>query len=312
MRLIFFSAGTFGCPGLTALHRSSHTVQGVVTTPDKAQGRGQRVLPAPPKVLAQELGIPVLPITRVNDPASLRTLKGLAADVFVIESFGQILSEDFLHLPPQGCVNIHPSLLPKYRGASPIQEALMNGDKVVGTSTLCVSPELDAGDILLQDRLELGGDENAKEVWDALANLSAKLLVRTLDLLEKGGLKPVPQKSAEATYCSKLSKKHGVIDWSWDAERIHNLVRALILWPGTTTRMGDKNVKILKTRFDAALSNEGKEFGIVLEVKDPQGIRVAAGRASLWVEELQLEGKRPMRYDDFVHGHKIEPGFVFG
>ena len=310
--MYFFGAGTFGLPILEALRKSSHVLEAVVTTPDKPQGRGRAVLPSPLKVWTQEKGVSVLPLTNVNATKSLECLKELEPDIFVVASFGTILSDAFLELPPQGCVNIHPSLLPKHRGASPIAQALMDGEKVVGTTTLRVSSELDAGDILLQERLELQGDENAQQVWDALAILSAGLTVRTLDQLAEKKLVPIPQESKHATYCSKLTKKDSIIDWSWDAEKIHNRVRGLYMWPGTMTRLGEKNIKILKTRWDASLKSENKSAGTVLEIKDPEGLRVAAGKGSLWIEELQLEGKKPMRYDDFLHGHPLNPGFVFG
>lgn len=312
MKLIYFTAGDFGLPALSALHQSSHVIQGVVTTPDKPQGRGQHVQPAPAKVLAEKLGIPVLRINKVNKPESLEELRTFSSDVFVVASFGQILNNDFLNLPPCGCVNIHPSLLPKYRGASPIAEALMQGDQVVGTTTMRVSSELDAGDILLQDCITLQGNENAKDVWDRLAVLSGELLVRTLDELEEGSLKAVPQNSKKATYCSKLTKEDSALDWSWTAEKIHNRVRGLYLWPGTTTVMNGKKLKIIQTLVDSSLGNDQKKPGEVLEIKDPHGIRVACGKGSVYIHKLQLEGKRPMRYDDFAHGHQIKPGLVLG
>jgi len=306
MKLILFGAGNFGLPCLRALDQSHHEVLGIVTTPDKPQGRGKHIQASPLKSLAQELSAPVIPIEKVNQEASLQTLASYSADVFCVVSFGTLLSNRFLALPKHGCVNVHPSLLPKYRGASPIAQALMDGEETVGTSTMRVSEEMDAGDVLLQDSIQLKGDENAEEVWNTLADLSAPLLVKTLDLLEKGKLNETPQDASQATYCSKLDKTHAVIDWSLSAEEIHNRVRGLYLWPGTATHLKAKSLKILKTKKAQESSDEIP--GTVIQIDKHEGIRVSTGGGTLWIQRLQLEGKPAMTAQSFLNGHPIEVG----
>jgi len=246
MNILFFGAGAFGLPALEALKNSSHRLLGIVTTPDKPRGRGRKVTASPLKEWARAAGVPGLPGGNVNEGASLERFRGLGADVFVVISFGVIFSDEFLKTAPRGCVNVHPSLLPKYRGASPVVQAILEGDRTVGTTIMRIAPKLDSGDILLQEAVELEGEENAAQVWDRLADLSGGLLVHALDLLEKNRLQGKPQDENLATYCSKLSKKDGVIDWSLAAPALHNRVRAFFQWPGSVTRAGDADLKVLR------------------------------------------------------------------
>ena len=227
-----------------------------------------------------------------------------------IVSQKRIFSPRFLRLPPRGCVNVHASLLPKYRGASPIAYALLNGERETGVTTIRLTERLDAGEILLQEALPLKGDENALELRDNLAVLGGKVLVRTLDMMEKGTLKPKPQNEGAATPAPKLRKEDGWIDWAKTAEQIHNQVRAFYVWPGSKTLLEGKEVTILKTSFDSRPA-AGKP-GEVTGTKGPRGIEIAAGKGTLFIHELKLEGKKAMGWRDFLNGHPIKAGAVLG
>lgn len=309
MKTVFFGSGPFGLAALVELAGGSHPVAGVVTSSDKRSGRGLKVGESPVKAFARERGLAVLDIADANSDAALAALEKLGADVFSVVSFGTIFSPRLLRLPPRGCVNVHASLLPKYRGASPIAYALLNGEHETGVTTIRLTERLDAGEILLQEALPLKGDENALEVRDRLAALGGKLLVRTLDMMEKGTLKPRKQDDAAATPAPKLKKEDGWMDWTRPAEEIHNRVRAFYIWPGSKTRLDGSEITVLKTSF-ADKPAAGKP-GEVTGVKGP-GIEVAAGKGVLFIHELKPEGKKAMGWKDFLNGRPVKPGAVLG
>jgi methionyl-tRNA formyltransferase len=308
MRLLFFGAGTFGLASLGAISHSSHEITSVVTTPDKPQGRGRRLQPSVVKVWAQDHAIPVLDLETVNSPDSIRFLSEQQADLFCVISYGVILSHAFLNTPPMGCVNVHPSLLPKYRGATPVQEALLQGDATVGTTIMRISEELDSGDILMQASMQLDGSENALQVWRALSELSAPLLVKTLDGLEAKTLQSQPQDHAQATHCKKHTKEEGRLNWQKPAEALHHQVRAFYMWPGSFSVYQGKRIKITKTQYEQqAQSSGGVTPGQVVAIDD-RGIGIQAADGVLFVQELQPEGKKPMGYRDFLNGHRVNLG----
>lgn len=312
MKIVFLGSGSFGIPILDAVYATPHNLLGVVTAPDKPQGRGRVIKKSAVKVWAEAHRIPVLPIERVNSAEAIQTLEELHPDFFLVVSYGTILNEKVLSIPKICSVNVHPSLLPKYRGATPIQQALLNGDSVTGISLFRMDPKIDTGDILAQEQYELHGDENAKDMFDLLASRSAELTVETLHHIEKDTIIPIAQNDHEATLCRKLTKEDGWVDWQRDARSIHNQVRGLFLWPGTQTKWKGKIVKILKTR----MANEDKHFkelaGKILHILDPLGIEVATGHGSLWVQELRMEGKNTMTYREFVNGFHVNIGDIFG
>lgn len=266
---------------------------------------------SPVKVRARENGIPLLEISDVNTEASLDVFRETEADIFVVVSFGQKLPSSLLALAPAGGVNLHPSLLPKYRGASPIAGALLKGEKETGVTVHKIIEKMDAGDILLQEKLELEGDENAAQVYERLADLGAHCVVRALDLMDEGKIQPRKQNDSEASLTMKLCKEDSWIDWGASAEGIHNHVRAFYMWPGSKTMMGQKELTILKTKKCSEETPSGHPPGTVISVDDREGIQVATGKGCLWIQQLKLEGKRSLSHKDFLNGHPLESGFVF-
>jgi methionyl-tRNA formyltransferase len=303
-------SGTFGLPVLDALAASRHEVAAVVTAPDKPQGRGRVLTPSPIKVWADAKKISALTPSKLNTPETIAQLKSAGADVFVVASYGALLSEEVLALPPRGCVNVHPSLLPLYRGASPVVQALLDGRTRTGMTIMAMAKDLDAGDILLQKGVEAGTDEDARGLTDRLARMGGEMTVQALDLLEAGKLERVPQDHKTATYCSKLKKEHGRIDWTAPARVVHDHVRALVIWPGSFTTRNGKQIKVLKTRLVAS-DDTPSEPGRVLGTRAPGGLIVKCGDGPIAIEELQPEGGRPMHWKDFVNGSSIKPGDRF-
>ncbi len=312
-------SGTFGLPVLEAIAASGHNLAAVVTAPDKPQGRGKIMTASPIKVWAEAKGVAVLTPLKLNAPESVAALKTVGADVFVVASYGALLSTEVLALPPRGCINVHPSLLPKYRGASPVVQALLDGEKQTGMTIMMMAAALDAGDILLQEAAAVDPEENARELTDRLAKLGGRMTVRTLDLIESGRSTRILQDHSKATYCSKLKKEDARLDWSWSAQKIHDRVRGLAIWPGTVVQWKGKGLKILSALLATAGTSATPEAdpsdagrpGEVVEVSSERGIRVKTGAGSLWVLEVQPEGSRPMNHRDFVNGHAIKPGSVF-
>ncbi len=304
-------SGTFGLPVLDAFRASRHQVTAVVTAVDKPQGRGRVMTASPIKLWAEKQDIRVLTPLKLNTVESVAELRSVAADVFVVASYGALLSKEVLEIPLRGCINVHPSLLPKYRGASPVVQALLDGEKRTGMTIMVMAAALDAGDVLLQEPVDIGSDENARDLTDRLAVMGGKMTVRAIDLIEAGRSERIPQDHARATYCSKLKKEDARLDWNWSAQKIHDHVRALSIWPGTVTQWNGRNLKILTTRLADEAAVVTREPGEILEINPQQGIRIQAGRGSLWVLGLQPEGARAMDHRDFVNGSKHQPGVRF-
>lgn len=309
-------SGTFGLPVLEAVRASRHSIAAVVTAVDKPQGRGKILTPSPIKIWAQSHGIPAVTPLKINTPESIAELRALNADAFVVASYGALLSRAVLDLPARpcagarACINVHPSLLPKYRGASPVVQAVLDGETRTGMTIMAMADALDAGDILLQEAVEIGADENARELTDRLAALGGRMTVQALDLIEAGRASHTPQDSSRATYCKKFKKENSVLDWNQPARQIHNHVRALVMWPGSVTQWKNRTLKILETRLHPDCGAAGKP-GEVLELSASKGIRVQAGDGSVWILKVQPEGSRPMDHRDFVNGSSIKPGQLF-
>ncbi len=308
MKILFMGSGTFGLPVLDAIRASRHTLAAVVTASDKPTGRGRVMTPSPIKTWAQPHGIPVLTPLKINTPESLADLRQADADVFVVASYGALLSKDVLAVPPRGCINVHPSLLPLYRGASPIVQTLLDGRTETGMTIMAMALELDAGDILLQERFGVGADENARELTDRLAGIGGRMTVQALDLIEAGRATRTPQDASRATYCAKIKKDASLIDWTRTASEIHSQVRALVVWPGAVTRRNGKALRILETRIAAADGPVKGKPGEVMELLKGEGIRVQTGSGTLFLKQIQPEGGRIMSHQDYLNGSSLKPG----
>ena len=297
MDVVFVGTSEFGIPALKALVEK-HNVKLVISQPDRPKGRGRKLLPTPIKEEALKLGLEVLQPERIKEIHPL--LSQMDFDVMVVVSYGQIIPKEILEIPKVGPLNIHPSLLPKYRGAAPIQRAIMNGEKKTGTTIMWMNERLDAGDIFLQKEVEIDPDETYGELHDRLSLISAKLLLEALEKIERGEIVRIPQKDEEATYAKPISKEETVIDWSRPATEVHNKVRALSPKPGAWCTISGERYKIYRT----ALSSGQGTPGEVLEKDIKKGIlKIACGEGAVNIMEIQPEGKRVMNTSDFLRGY---------
>ena len=305
MRIVFMGTPDFAVPTLTALIEGGHEVVAVVTQPDKPKGRGKAVLMTPVKEKAIEYEIPVYQPVKVRDPEFVELLKTMAPDAIVVVAFGQILPKSILDLPKYGCVNVHASLLPKYRGAAPIQWAVIDGEKESGVTTMMMDVGLDTGDMLEQKAIPLDEKETGGSLFDKLSEVGARLCVKTMEAIENGTAVYTPQDDALATHTGKIQKEMGSIDWSKDAEVIERLVRGLNPWPSAYTRIDDKNLKIWRAK---VISHEVKAApGCILKVTKDE-LEVQTGNGVLALLEVQLEGKKRMTTDAFLRGYQVTEG----
>ncbi|NQT89737.1 MAG: methionyl-tRNA formyltransferase [Candidatus Omnitrophica bacterium] len=309
MRIIFFGTSEFAVPALEALIKSSHEVVSIITQPKTHKGRGLKVLPQPVELYASKKGLVVRKFEDINSKEAFEFLKEQEAEAFVIVSFGQIFSKEVLEIPALYPINIHASILPKYRGAAPIHRAIINGEKRSGVTIMRVSVKLDHGDIIFQKELAIGDDEDAASLSARLSSLAAPLLIETLDQIAAGSAPSTPQDDPAATYAHKLSKEDGLIDWSKDAPSIKNLVRGCSPWPSAYTYLDGKVLKILKV--DISEGAKGKKQGSVIETTD-KGIKVSCGKGAVLIERLQIEGKKPLAASEFLRGRTIPEGTVLG
>lgn len=307
MKIIFMGTPEFAVPPLEALVNAGHQVSAVFTRKDKPVGRKQ-ILQAPPvKVLAQERGIPVFQPDSLRGPEIETVISQIYPDVIVVAAYGKILPKNILELPRYGCVNIHASLLPKYRGAAPIQQAVLDGEAVTGVTAMQMAEGLDTGDILLADRLEILPDETSGELTQRLSILGASLIIKTLEALQDGTVTPVPQDDAQSSYAGMLTKKRSPIDWTRTALQIHNQVRGLSPWPGAGTQFAGKKLKIHKSR-----CVEGSQYGLPGQILPGKEFQVVCGEKTvLSLLEVQPEGGKRMKGSDFLRGHPAE-GILLG
>lgn len=305
MKIIYMGTPDFAVPALKSLASSKHEVCAVFTQPDKPRGRKMILTPPDVKVCAQSLDIPVYQPESMKNGDALEIIGRYNPDVIVVAAYGKILPKAVLDAPKFGCVNIHGSLLPKYRGAAPIQQSVLNGDRVTGITTMLMDVGLDTGDILLTEETEIGENETSGELFDRLAELGGKLVLKTLSALEKGEITPKKQDESLATHTSKIDKSLCPIDFSKSAFEVHNKVRGLNPWPVATTKIGGKNVKVYSTR----LCQKSGKSGEVISTKP---LVVGCGDKSVEILELQPEGKKRMTADAFLAGHKLEIGDIIG
>ena len=310
MKLVYMGTPDFAVPALVSLVEAGHEVAAVVTQPDKPKGRGKAVLMTPVKEKALSYGIPVYQPARVKkNEEFLNVLKEIQPDAIVVAAFGQILPREILELPKYGCVNIHASLLPKYRGAAPIQWAVIDGEKESGITTMMMDVGLDTGDMLEKTVIPLDPKETGGSLFEKLSQAGGKLILSTLDKLEKGTAVRTPQKDEDSTYAKMLTKSLGRIDWSMEAEAIERLIRGLNPWPSAYTSLHGKTLKlwdgdVLKETTDA------RPGQVVL--CDPRRLVVAAGEGLLSIRQLQLEGKKRMDVETFLRGYSVKEGEILG
>lgn len=307
MRILFMGTPEFAEVSLKALVEDNREVVCVITQPDKPKGRGMEMAMPEVKAYALEKSIPVYQPESLKDGAILPLLEEYKPDVIIVVAYGKILPEYILNFPKYGCINIHGSLLPRYRGAAPIQRAVIDGEKVSGVTSMYMEKGLDTGDMLIKKELPIGKETTAGEYHDELALLGGEVLLETLDKLEEGTLSPEKQDDALSTYASQLSKAEGEIDWNKTSEEIYNKVRGLNPWPKAFSFIGGK-------RFVIDFVYECDENGTPGEVirADEDGILVAAGKGSVLIKELKIEGKKKMSAGEYLRGHKIEKGTLLG
>lgn len=305
MRVIFMGTPDFAVGTLEALLKSRHQVAAVVTQPDKPKGRGKAMQFTPVKEVAIRENIPVLQPRRVREPEVVEELKRFQADVIVVVAFGQIIPKSILTLTKYGCINVHGSLLPKYRGAAPIQWAVIDGEKESGITTMQMDEGLDTGDMLLKRVVPLSEDETGGSLFDKLSAAGAELLLETLDALEEGSVEPEKQGESPTPYAKMLTKDMGSIDWTQDAVSIERLIRGLNPWPSAYTKIYGKTLKIWKA--EVLPGDETKDPGTVLKAEKGE-LLIQTGKDAIRITELQLEGKKRMDTAAFLRGYTIEEG----
>ncbi len=305
MRVIFMGTPDFAVETLEEILRAGHEVVLAVSQPDKAAGRSKALKYTPVKACAIAHGIEVYQPKRIRETESIEYLRKYHPDIMIVEAFGQMIPKEILDMPPYGCINVHASLLPKYRGASPIQWAVIHGDKVTGVTTMRMDEGLDTGDMILREEVAIRGDETGGSLFARLSKVGARLCVKTMEAIGNGTAVYTPQDPSKATHTAKITKEMGSIDWSKPAEEIERLIRGLDPWPSAYTRMGDKILKIWKARVIDETADAAP--GCVIKVaKD--AIWVQTGEGILALSEVQLEGKKRMRTEDFLNGCPVKEG----
>ena len=308
MNIVFMGTPEFSLPTLQKLYESDHNVQLVVTQPDRPKGRGRESTPPPIKEFALEKKIPILQPKKCTNLDVVKTLSELNSDVFIVVAFGQILDKNLLRLPRHFCINLHSSLLPKYRGAAPINWAIINGETKTGVTTMKMDTGLDTGDILLSSKVSISDDDDAQSLHETLAYEGSSLVLETLRRLDSGLLEPICQNSDQASYAPKLKKEDGLIQWDQPAIKIHNLVRGLTPWPGAFSFLESKRFKVCKTEIKKCGSID--QPGFIVRISG-HGIEVGTKNERIVITELQSEGKKRMDVKSFLAGHNLIVGNEF-
>lgn len=296
----------FAAPAIDSLLAAGHEIAAVFSQPDKPKGRGYAMTPPPVKVKALEHNIPVYQPTSMKDGEALRIFNEIRPDVGVVIAYGKILPQEILDAPPFGCINVHASLLPKYRGAAPIQWSVIDGESKTGVTTMQMDAGLDTGDMLMKCETDIAPDETAGELHDRLSEMGAKLIVDTLSALEAGGLHPQKQDDSLSCYAHMLTKELCAVDWTRDAQTIHNQIRGLSPWPVATAVLEGKKLKIHRS----ALSDVKNDSAVCGEIISLSPLTVKCGNGAVALLEIQAEGKKRMKAEDYLRGHKIAIGTV--
>lgn len=302
MKLLFFGSDSFAIPSLAALASAKHDILAVVTQPDRPAGRGQKVTPCPVALVAKEKKLPLLQPPKLKEVE--KELLQLQPEILVVVAYGQFIPQSLIEKTLHQAVNVHPSLLPKYRGAAPIQWAILNGDRITGVSTMTITPEMDAGDIYLQYETPIDPAETSAQLHDRLSEMGAELLLKTLEGIQAGKLKPKPQDSSKTILAPKIKKEDGHLDWKEPAEKLYNKIRAFDPWPGTFCLLWGKRLKI----FEAGVLEARSQKGIGTIIDNERGILVACGQGALCLLEVQLEGKKRLNAEAFLKGHFLKIG----
>lgn len=309
MKIIFMGTPDFSVPTLDAIKKDGNEIVLVVTRPDKKKGRKGILTPPPVKEWAVKNNISIFQPVKLREKQNIEELEKYEADVIVVAAFGQILPKEVLDMPKYGCINVHASLLPKYRGASPIQWAILNGDDETGVTTMQMDIGLDDGDILLQKKVPISSEDTGGSLFDKLSKVGADLLIETLHRIEKNDIVRIPQDDEKATHVGLIKKDFGILSFDEENKYILNKIRALNPWPSAFTFYKDKMVKIWKAK-SVSFNNKGYEYGdLVVENKDE--LLVVTRNGAISILELQEEGKKRIKAADFLRGHKIEKGDKF-
>lgn len=309
MKILYMGTPDFAVKPLKALIENNYDVCGVVTQPDKPVGRKAILTPPPVKVEAENAGIKVYQPCTLKNGEGIEVLKETNPDVVIVVAYGKILPKDFLEFAKFGCINIHGSILPKYRGAAPIQRCVLDGEEFAGVTAMQMDVGLDTGDMILVEKTKIGENETSGELFDRLSDMGAELLLKTLDKLEKGELKPEKQNDDESTYASMLDKSMSPVDWSKSAQEVHNQIRGLDPWPVALTVYNGKTLKLFRSFISKELNNG--EAGTVKNTKE--GLAVYCGdKKAVVITEVQYEGKKRMKAIDFLRGNPIPDGFKLG
>ncbi|MCC6712301.1 MAG: methionyl-tRNA formyltransferase [Candidatus Dadabacteria bacterium] len=307
MKIVFMGTPEFAVPSLSALIGAGYEVAAVVTQPDRPSGRGKVLTPPPVKTAAEAAGIPVLQPPKIRTEGFFAELSSYSPDLICVTAYGRILPKSILDLPSYGCVNAHASLLPKLRGAAPVNWAIVRGESVTGVTTMLMDEGMDTGDMLLRREVAIEDDDTGETLSRKLSIVGGELLAETLALLEEGGLRPEKQDESLATYAPIIRKEDGLIDWSKPARDIRNLVRGMLPWPGAYTFIGGKMLKVFRS---AVSEGEGRPGEVIKS--DGGVLRVAAGEGALDVLELQVEGGKRLGAAAFLAGRKIAGGAILG
>lgn len=308
MRLLFMGTATFSVPVLDSLIESEHELIGVVTQPDRPAGRGHRVRPSPVKERAQEAGLGVLQPKRASARTFIETLRELSPDLIAVVAYGQILKRAVLDLPPRGCLNVHPSLLPKYRGAAPIHRAILDGENETGVTIMLLDEGEDTGDIVLQQRVAIAPEDTSVTLAEKLADAAGPLLLQAIDLAVDGPPPHRPQDHSQATHAPKLTKAEAPIDWTRTARSIHDQIRGMQPWPGTMAHLPDGSaLKIWKSQTGNFPGEESTRPGTI-HITAERELWVQTGEGGLELQEVQPANKRAMSAQDFINGYQIQTG----
>lgn len=310
MNIVFFGSGEFAIPSLNALIDSKESIIAVVTQTDKPAGRGQHISLPPIKKLALNYNLPILQPENPKDENFVLHLKQLQPDLIVVVEYGHIIKKNILEIPKFGCINVHGSLLPKYRGAAPVQWAIMKGEKVTGVTTMFMNTKMDAGDIILQESTEIGEDETGGELYLRLSNIGAKLLVKTVKLIADGNVPRTPQNHEQATLAPKIEKEMCKINWSLSSIEIHNFIRALVPKLTAYTTFKSEHLRIWQSKI-VDDSSQSASPGEIVSANKKDGLIVATGKGRILLKTVQMPNKKHITGEEFIIGYRIKPGDKF-
>lgn len=308
MKILFMGTPDFAAEALKALIDAKLDIVAVVSQPDKPKGRGHKLMPTEVKQAALEAGLTVYQPEKIKNGELQEILDNLKPDLIVVVAYGKILPDYIINYPKYGCINIHASLLPKYRGAAPIQWSIINGDKKTGVTTMKMDSGIDTGDILLTEETEIGEYETSEELFDRLAKIGGKLIVKTIEDIEN--ITPIPQNHAQHTYAPVIKRETGIIDWNKSAREISKLICGMNSWPLASTQYKGETLKIVAAKVQD--ENTGKEPGTIIALEKGKGLKVACGSGVLYIQVAQFAQSRKMNVEDYARGHEIEIGAVLG